>query len=295
MKRFQKISFGELWPLVENSGFFQPSDTVRFSDFTGFHVYADLRLNLDLAAAEDVRSAMKFVDLLEDFTTIADKCAALVGARILEVQDDRIHFLLPAPDVTQASLASLLVFASALTRTAYQNLKPKAGNDWQGFSMAADHGMAILVPSSYGGGSIVSLGVAANQPAKRLGRGVSSGCLALPERIGRALSGTKPSGDWVEIDVNTPVPATQTFFDDKLTESMHQVARGVFQERGRRSNRDFAAGMFDGISLAKTPVRTRGMCLRADLDGFSKLVEEAFRKGPHAVAELVRQFTTIME
>ncbi len=295
MKKYQKVSFGELWPLVESRGFFQPSDTVQFSDLVGFHIYADLRLNLDLAAAEDVSSAMRFVDILEDFTAISDKCARLVGARVLEVQGDRIHFLLPVPELTHSTLASLLAFASALTRTAYQDLKPKAGDDWQGFSMAADHGMAVLVPSHFGGGSLVSLGNVANQPAKRLGRGVSSGHLALPEKFGKTLPGAKRSGDWVEIDVNTPVLETQSFFDDKLTESMRQVARAVFNERSRREIRNFAGGLSEGISLTKTPVRTRGMCLRADLDGFSKKVEEAFQKGPQAVAELVQEFTSVLQ
>lgn len=296
MENFKKVSFDELWPLVENRSLARSIDTVRFSDIVGFHVYADLRLNLDLAAAEDPRNAMKFVDLLEDFTAIGDKCAGLVGARVLEVQGDRIHFLLPAPELTQKTLASMLVFASALTRTAYHDLKPKAGEDWQGFSMAADHGIAILVPSMFGGGSLVSLGNAANQPAKRLGAaGVSSGSLALPERFGRGLPGAKLSGAWVEIDVNSPIPATQSYFDDNLTTRMREAARIVFEERTRRESRNFAGGLSEGVSLSKTPVRTRGMCLRADLDGFTKLVEQAFQKGPKAVVELVKQFTSIMQ
>jgi hypothetical protein len=76
---------------------------------------------------------------------------------------------------------------------------------------------------------------------------------------------------------------------------MRQVARAVFNERARQETRNFARGLSEGISLTKTPVRTRGMCLRADLDGFSKKVEEAFQKGPQAVAALVQEFTSVLQ
>jgi len=292
MKNYEHLTFNNFWPLTGSREFFQPSDLLRFSDVIGFHVYADLRLNLDLAAAEDTRRAMKCVDILEDYTAISDKCAGLAGARVLEVQGERIHFILPSQE-PMTDLIRVLVFSSALTQTVYQEIKPAVGDDWQGFSMASDYGPAVLIPSSYGGGSLVSLGNAANQPAKKLGRGVDSGHLALPNRIGKNLSGAKPSGDWILVDVLKPVTATQSFFDERLTESMRQMARSVFQQSTRRGGRNFAGGMFDGLSFAKTPLRTRGMCLRADLDGFTKAVEDAFKN--QKVPDLVRQFTDVMQ
>jgi len=114
MKQYEHLTIDNFWPLLENRSFFQQSDLVRFSDLLGFHAYADLRLNLDLAAAEDSQQAMKCVDLLEDFTAISDRCARLVGARILEVQGDRIHFVLPAGDPV-ADLGKLILFSSALS------------------------------------------------------------------------------------------------------------------------------------------------------------------------------------
>ena len=292
MKNYERLAFDNFWPLVGGRNFFQPTDTVRYSDLLGFHIYADLRLNLDLAAAEDDAQAMKCVDLLEDYTAIADQCAGLVGARVLEVQGERIHFVLPAQDAL-SELGKLLFFSSALTQTVFQELKPAAGDDWQGFSMAADHGPAVLIPSSYGGGSVVSLGIAANQPAKKLGVGVDSGHLALPSRIGKSLPESKPSGDWVQVNVRTSVAATKEFFDDNLTAGMRQVARSILEERTRRGRRDFTRAMGEGISFSKTPLRARGMCLRADLDGFSKAVADAFKN--QKVPELVKQFSDIMQ
>jgi hypothetical protein len=136
------------------------------------------------------------------------------------------------------------------------------------------------------------LGNAANQPAKKLWRGVDSGHLALPDQIGKHLPSAKQSGDWVLIDVLNPIAATQSFFDERLTYGMRQAARSIFQARAGRAARNFAGGMSDGISFVKTPLRTRGMCLRADLDGFTKAVEDAFKK--KKVGELVRQFTDVM-
>jgi len=292
MKNVRKIEFGEFWPLVESRELLRPSDLVAYSYFAGFHIYADLRLNLDVAAAEDSRNAMKFVDLLEDYTSITDRCAALVGAKVLEVQGERIHLALPSPDPIVA-LGSPLVFASTLTRTVYAEIKPAAGDDWRGFSMAAAHGPAVLIPSAYGGGSVVSLGNAANQPAKKLGKGVDSGHLALPKRIGSSLPGAKPSGDWIMIDVNTPIPITTQFFDAALTEAMRGAARTILERREQIPRRDFATSMHEGISLAKTPVRTRGMCQRSDLDGFTKSVEDAFKT--RRLDELVKTFTDIMD
>lgn len=292
MKHFEQLSFDRFWPLVESHGFFQPSDRTFFSQVIGYHIYADLYLNLDLAAAQDSSDAMKFLNLLEDFTVISDRCASLVGARVLEVQGGRNHFLLPSNDPVSV-LPKLLQFSSALTRTVYDELKPKAGNDWQGFSMAADHGPAILIPSPYGGGSLVSLGNAANQPAKKLGRGVDSGHLAIPLRIGKSLPGAKPSGDWSLIDVNKPLATTQDYFDDQLTESMRNVARGILENRSRRGPRDFVNNTFTGISFSTTPLRTRGMCMRADVDGFTPTVESAIKNGKGA--QLVQQFTELMQ
>lgn len=293
MKRIERLNINELWPLIENRGFLDPQSPVRFSDGTGFHIYADLRLKLDVSAAEDLRDAMKCVDLLEDFTAIGDKCANMVGARMLEAQGERLHFFLPSSVVSQDALRSLIRFSAAMTQTVYGELK--ADEDFIGFSMAAAFGPTVFVPSSFAGGSVVSLGNAANQPAKRLGRGVTSGHVALPKDLCSRLLTGKSSGDWIEVDVRTPGTVAAAFFDEVLTTQMRGEARSIFNRRRDGQLRQFANEWSQSIKLAQTPYRARGVCLRADLDGFTKSVEEAFKKGPAAVVELVRQFADIME
>jgi hypothetical protein len=295
-RKFQRREFGDFWRAFEDKAYLDPHLAMPFADGFGFHVYAELKLNLDLIAAENSRDAFKCVELLEDFTAISNRCADLAGVRILEVQGDRIHFFFQATEVGFDNVAHLLAFSSALTRTAYSQLKPAAGGDWRGFSMAADWGVSVFVPSNFGGGSLISLGDAANQPAKKLGAGVSSGHLALPLQIGKKIPGGKRIGNWIEVNVETSTAETQSFFNEGLTEQMMRAAKEVLNKRQQPSvSRTFATDWNSSLPISSAPLRTRGMCLRADLDGFTKLVREAFDHGASAVAELVQQFTKILE
>src|SRR2546421_9795801 len=114
---------------------FENADGVQFSDVTAFHIYGDLRLRLRLAAAEDGRNADKYLDVLEQYAQIAEGCCAPSGATLLEVQGERLHFLLPAAVIDAASIKQLLAFSIALTNTIFDQLEPKAGADWDGFAL----------------------------------------------------------------------------------------------------------------------------------------------------------------
>src|SRR5262249_24978589 len=116
---------------------FQAADGVRFADVTGFHIYGHASLNLHLAAAQDTRNADKYLPVLEEYARIAEACCADAGAALLEVQGERLHFLLPAPDANEASITQLLRFSITLTQTIYDQLPAKAGRDWNGFTLAA--------------------------------------------------------------------------------------------------------------------------------------------------------------
>jgi hypothetical protein len=107
------------------------------------------------------------------------------------------------------------------------------------------------------------------------------------------VPGAKPSGNWVEIDVKQPTADTRGFFNEQLSEAMGSVARQVLTNRQQRAGVEFANAVFEGISFAQTPLRTQGMCLRADLEGFTKAVEAAFAQ--NTVPALVQQFTDLMQ
>lgn len=271
-----------------------------FSLVTGFHVYGDLSLNLPLSAAEDDKNAIRFLNILQDYASIADVCASKVGAHLLEIHGERVHLLIPAENLSAESFKKLFAFCISFTKTVYEQIKPKAGDNWDGFAMAADHGPAVLLTSDCGGGSMVSLGNAANRPAKRLGRtpAVKSGhCAIRRELLGRYLPVAEKT-DWVEIDVLDPKDVYLTYADSNLSSSMQSLAKAALANRRAYDRIAFAdVALFNDPATSKVnaPTRVRGICLRADLDGFTKQVEKAFSEGPHAVLQLVTKFREIMK
>lgn len=295
MKTYSRISLEKFLPQLSNPQFYRDLERLQFSDERAYHIYAELDLNLDLAAAEDASKAMRYLELIEDFATISDRVCQLSGASILEVQGNRIHFLLPAqpPESSPEALVKVVAFSAALMRMAYAELRKSAGDHWKGFSIAADYGLAVFVPSTFGGGSVVSLGRAANRPAKRLSQGVDSGHLALPYELGKDLPGSARSGDWMLFHVNQPSVELAALLNRQLDDDISRIAREVLQNPARAA-RAFVSN-FASETLGEQPFRDRGMCLRADLDGFTKAVESAFSRGREAVLELVRHFTEIME
>jgi hypothetical protein len=184
-----------------------------FADVVGFHVYADLKLNLPLAAAGDGQNANKYLTILEDYAAIGDVCVLQVGGRLVEVQGERLHFVLPSERADETAVRGLLRFSITLTQAVYRKIKPIAGDHWNGFAMAADHGRAIIVVTGRDSDdSAISLGNPANTPAKRLARepAVQSGHLAIPTRIverSQMLCSENPAGStkkWTELNVNEP-------------------------------------------------------------------------------------------
>src|SRR5688572_26312111 len=65
---------------------------------TGFHVYADIGVTLPLSGAEDTSATQRFLELLGEFAIIGEGAAEVSKARLLEVQGERLHFLLEDPN-----------------------------------------------------------------------------------------------------------------------------------------------------------------------------------------------------
>ena len=271
-------------------------DSFAFS--RGFHVYGDLRVNLTLSAAEDDPTARHFLHILETYTAIANECAKNTGAEILEVQGERLHVLIPGDALSHEVFRKLFTFSTALTTAVFEKIAPAAGEHWGGFSMAADFGPAVLVTSDCGGGSVVSLGTAANVPAKRLGRQpiVQSGHLALKRQVYRSIGTEVGNAEWIEVNVLEPTAAISGFSNPHLNRQLTALAADLLSTPMQRSvivaN---AAYLRDPAhSSVAEPIRVQGLCLRADLDGFSAQVDAAFRSGPEAVKRLVARFHQIM-
>lgn len=271
---------------------------------TGFHLYTQIGLTLPIAAAEDDASAQRYLDVLADYALIGEAAAAVCGARLLEVQGDRLHFLVEEPTHSIApnavSWQRLLTLAHSVVNTSYEQLARKAGDHWKGCQAAADFGPAALLYSHIGGGSIVSLGNPANTPAKRLGQqpSVPAGYLAIPEALAlKELAGSL-SRRWLEINLRDPNDATREFLTRDLSPQM-----GVFLANQARSRpvrpllKQAAREFFDALGSGGTlnPTRVQGFCFRADLDGFTKQVQAAFAAGHDAIMDLVRRFHELLD
>ena len=280
-----------------------------FADVTGFHIYGDIRLALALAAAKDDKNSQFYLELLEDYALVADASAQEVDAKVLEVQGERIHLFLPASAVDNQSLRRLFRLSVSLTRAVYDQVSVKAGDHFQGFRMAADHGRAIIVATGReGDDSLISLGNAANSPAKRIARhGVESGKLAIPYRFveeaglftGERIVDTNRT--WIEVNVYDPPQYLQEVIDDSLTDRIEKRAAANIQARETYARpqqmvaavnaKYFTANVSNSVDQ---PLKVQGLCLRADLDGFTNQVALAFAAGERGVKHLVERFVEIM-
>lgn len=270
----------------------------------GFHVYGELRLSLKMTAAEDTRDAQRYLSILQDYATIADACARETQAELLEVQGERIHLLMPCAGADRSAVDRLIGFSISFAQLVYAKISAKAGKEFQGFALAADHGDALILLSGNGSnGSIISLGPAANAPAKRLGTEQDGSVktparhLALRSDILRAVQYPADAGEWTNVDLGQVAKVFERLVDNRLTETLSRAATASLlleSQRGSREvnfvqsayfmERDFATGQ---------ALKLSAFCMRADLDGFTKEVQEAFDSGN--IAALVQKFASILE
>lgn len=274
-------------------GQWRPED-VPFSDTLGFHVYSDLDVRLILAAAENEDTAYINLQIIQAYATAADAIAQATGLRILEVQGLRLHLFReskqPAKDAEQVINACKVFHDLATTKIReIRRTLPFT------IRMAADYGRAILLRSvgEDVSESIVSLGNAANRPAKELARdvshlGVPAGHLAFNEAALNSDPSATPA--WTLID---------------LTEAV-SIKKGVLESLDEAANARYAEVAFSAMQRlaqqfepnpnnpVQTPHKRHGFMFRADLDQFSPRVATAISDGDAALSELVKEFHTIM-
>jgi hypothetical protein len=281
--------------LVEKRAFVEPTREVTST--VGYHLYVNITLNLALSAAEKDAEAQRFLDILQEYAAIASRAVDVTGARLLEVQGERLHFLVEANNEHDLNAVKrLLTLAYSIVNVAYDRLEPMAGTHWAGCKAAAYFGPAIILLSEVGGGSAVSLGRAANAPAKRLSEigGVSAGHLAIPEAALPHYFGPKAGTSWREINLRTPSEALLRFVENEKRASLNdqQFYGDIPRVKLGSANEAFFDSLNKDTRLA--PVKVQGLCLKADLDGFSEQVDEAFAKGSQALVDLVARFRTLL-
>lgn len=270
------------------------SDEVPFSDTHGFHVYSDLDLRLVLAAAENENSAYINLQILQAYATAAEAIARSSGLRILEVQGQRVHLFRESGEPRREAeqvVDACRVFHDLATKKIQEIRRTLPFT----IRMAADYGRAILLRSvgEDVSESIVSLGNAANRPAKKLARdvtreGVPAGHLAFNE----AALDADPSAPavWRLINLAEEIPARKNLIEP-LEEAANarytEVAFGAMQELAQQ----FEPNPRNPVQI---PHKRHGFMFRADLDRFSPRVATAMSQGGDALRALVKEFQTIM-
>lgn len=307
MKPLMKVSSSEL--LINRSVFSESwreptSVPYRYAFETGFHVYGKLNLKLDLSAADDKKQAQRYLRVIQAYAVIADECARIQGALLLEVQGEVIHLLLPGEHEVQ-TIDRLLSFCATFLQIVYAELQPLADDDWNSFVMATDHGKAVMIESGNGDSdSVVSLGPAANQPAKLISK-TTAGCLSIrSSTLGMVYDNVDRKKEWVEFDLRNPpyVPQVRKYSNDQAfivnTAAMRSAAaeslkKYAFLEPDIRLITETELRVNTEPDII-TPLQVQGFYMRADINGFTDDVQEAFNKGPEAVKVLVERFTTLM-
>jgi len=282
-------------PIIRASRF----ETEPFTDTTAFHIYGELNLTLRLTAASDAQDAQRLLRILQEYTLIAEACAAEASAVLLEVQGERVHLLLPSAAPNATSVSDLVRFAIAFTNTVYSRIGKSAGEAFQGFKMAADHGRAILVASAQPSGSVVSLGPCANAPAKELKRNGVAAHLRMRSEHYAHIAQPQNSKEWIDVPVLHPAASIAYLVSIDLNERFSATSSQFLREgftgvpEVQFADAQFLSGFAGGSVLQ--PIKVQGFPLRADLDGFSKQVEAAFNSGNTAIAALTQRFLRIMQ
>ena len=265
----------------------QDETFVPFVPTNGYHVYGKLSLKRSLNDPDNTEKAKKLLRVTEQLTRGAEHAAKISGGELLEAQGELVHVLLPADEPDSRKL---LTFAAALNDAVNRSVRHAAGDEFLGFSQASCWGAAVIVRSeSFGILSEVSLGDAANQPAKRLYAvpGVPSGHLAIPESDPLARHLKKENG-WANLPVN------RDSLTNLIDERQYQELSEGFTKQGSVSEFDFEQKTFQPgqLSPSGAPSHVFGFCLRADMDGFSSLVSDSWKDG--TIEDLVTQFYSVM-
>lgn len=250
-----------------------------YADISGFHIYSRLGLTLRLAAGEDDKSAARYLRTLEAYTRIIDEAAKAWGVNILEVQGEVMHCLLPSETPNPSSIRRVIGFCSSVTQAVYEVIPKIAGQAFDGFKSAADHGRSIVIglPDNV---SVVSLGPCANAPAKQLPN-VTAGHLSMRRQHLEAVGRSGERTNWVEVKVLSPSEQTISWFNHAPAYAQIQNFSAQHHwEFNEATERSIAFGPRSfNFSSSSAPARFQGFFFRADQDGFSKQVEAAFAVG----------------
>ncbi len=270
----------------------------------GFHIYAELRLKLDLSAAEDHKAAREYLKTINNFAQTAEAVAHSYGIKILEVQGEVLHFFMPF-NHSKESTTRAITFAKELNDTVKNRVTEEP------LAIACDYGRTVFVHEGTGSNqSVVSLSPAANDPAKHLGtnpdgtRTIPSRHLYIKAELLKPLSiEIDKRKSWIEIPLeNIPKELGELARFEFATNENFSVTLEALNESTRSYEPKITA--FSATESLRfntedadvnSPAVIQGFFMRADLDGFTNAIKEAFEDGEQSILNLVSHFADILE
>jgi len=256
---------------------FRRGFTYQYADVEGYHLYIALNIGLEVTTGED-SDVSSYLYFLEALTKFSERLSAEYGAQVLEVQNDKLHILFEGDADDREN--DLIEFCSLVHQAATVDFQKFIGHSLRSLKYAATHGRAIIVSTGReSSDSMVSLGPAANDPAKKL----ASGDVA----PGHLMYRKSPKHDqWASVNISA-------------SRSKHGVGQKVASETLMALTESDSIVVNRELSIPSStvdaPTIIQGFMMRCDLDGFTKQVQEAFDSGSEEVVNrLVQRFTEIM-
>ncbi len=269
------------------------SSDITYHDGTGYHIYTQLSLTNALANPPDKQSAELLYEVIQRYADLAECCLKETPGKILEVQGERLHIFYPG-ELNLRTAAEVATFCAVLTNAVYDKKFRLGNTHFNGFKICLDYGRAVILRTGVDADdSLISLGPCANEPAKHL-PDVNAEYTAFSTPIAKCLfADVDGRKSWYEINLHDretlPTIVEQQRFDSILASAssfspIYQAGRFIV---------NVGANFLPGNNLLSQAVFVRGLFMRADLDGFTSRVKQAFDNGN--IDKLVQDFSRVIE
>ena len=260
-----------------------PQEGVAPAFFPGHHIYVKLDLRVGLLTSSENAERKKSITLLADLVEgVRNILHGYDGGALLEAQGPVVHGFLPddldTPDNPR-------IVALAIRAFVEEAIRPRAGDDFRKVLIAYCHGQSLFVATVdlHGDNSVVSLAPAANAPAKVLW----------------ANSDRFPSGSILEVECDGGFRIL-TLDDLRLAENTRSremivncANHGSLQKIAAKEMTIPFPSSPDSPTVEE-PHESFSISVRADMDGFTNRVRQAFGQGRDAAIELAHEFYAVM-
>lgn len=260
------------------------------------HVYVHLDIQRECEYPRNSRDALRYLKSVAKVASTLEAVAREFDGLVLEVQGSTIHVGLLGELAPTQSIDS---FADS-AHTALDKISPRLSEIVLGWRFTADAGKTLLVPGLgvHQDLSFVSLGNAANRPAKHLYRQLSISESNRQLKRYYLAKRSEQTGDWLHR------PLRKVELGRTLQEGVKWASETAASAQLAQLADDgqiitamavpIAPPGSSGAPSAERPECFFGWVMRADLDGFTKRVEECHDHDTELL-DLGEKFLAIMD